>query len=128
MWSVVSTLCLLLSVIVPGALGVSPTTVSVDTYLKGCCGTESQSVDCVELLKKDFSDEFGATGNSSDLRNIFVGGLFPLTGSPVSANGKLDLEAACMALNHVNEQQVLEGYRLVMYFNDTQVGQLFILM
>eukprot|EP00057_Strongylocentrotus_purpuratus_P002782 XP_003725244.1 PREDICTED: gamma-aminobutyric acid type B receptor subunit 1 [Strongylocentrotus purpuratus] len=120
MWSVVSTLCLLLSVVVPGALGVSPTTVSVDTYLKGCCGTESQSVDCVELLKKDFSDEFGATGNSSDLRNIFVGGLFPLTGSPVSANGKLDLEAACMALNHVNEQQVLEGYRLVMYFNDTQ--------
>ncbi|XP_072171308.1 gamma-aminobutyric acid type B receptor subunit 2-like [Diadema setosum] len=61
----------------------------------------------------------GATGNSSNLRNIFIGGLFPLSQSSF-VNGRVDVEAACLALNHVNEQQVLEGHRLIMYYNDTQ--------
>ena len=114
--------CQLLCQLLPVVYGVSPAIVSVDLYLKTCCGIESKGDNCLDLFENNFASDIGANEDTSTLRSIYIGGLFPLSDSTTAVNGRLDLEAACLALNHVNEKNVLEGYQLVLYFNDTQVG------
>ncbi|CAN7949888.1 unnamed protein product [Ixodes pacificus] len=53
---------------------------------------------------------------------VYVLGLFELTGPCDAARGGLSEKAAAnLAIRHVNERDVVPGYRLEMYDNDTKV-------
>ncbi|XP_077984602.1 gamma-aminobutyric acid type B receptor subunit 1-like [Glandiceps talaboti] len=49
-------------------------------------------------------------------KTIYIGGLFPLN----SKSGESELLAAKLAIEHINDLNVLPGYQLTMYHNDTQ--------
>lgn len=54
-------------------------------------------------------------------RTVYLLGLFELTGSCEAARGgRAERAAARMAIRHVNERNVVPGYRLEMYDNDTR--------
>ena len=56
---------------------------------------------------------------------LYIGGLFELSGSEHEANGKSELDAALLAVKHVNAMRVIPGYELKLLFNDTKVSQSF---
>ena len=59
---------------------------------------------------------------SKELKDLYLMGLFPMTG-PWPAGGAL-LPAALMAVDHINaDPNILQGYRLNLLWNDTQVGK-----
>lgn len=54
---------------------------------------------------------------------IHIGGLFPISGSPVGRTGRAFVPACDMALEMVNNRtDILPGYRLAMFWNDTKVS------
>ncbi|KAH6937312.1 hypothetical protein HPB50_026507 [Hyalomma asiaticum] len=54
-------------------------------------------------------------------RTVYLLGLFELTGSCEAARGgRAERAAARLAIRHVNERNVVPGYRLEMYDNDTR--------
>ncbi|XP_070553587.1 gamma-aminobutyric acid type B receptor subunit 1-like isoform X2 [Ptychodera flava] len=53
-------------------------------------------------------------------RTIYIGGLFSLNGTSYSKDGHSELLAAKLAIDDINDGNVLPGYQLTMYFNDTQ--------
>ena len=60
--------------------------------------------------------------------NIFIGGLFDLSGGR-RPSGISELTAAKLAVAHINKRNILPGYRLRLLYNDTEVsGVCFILM
>ena len=68
-------------------------------------------------------DSNGQDLGTSNTKDIYIGGLFPLSSTTsFSKNGRSNLEAACLALEHINRQKFIPGYRLLMYYNDTQVS------
>ena len=60
---------------------------------------------------------------SSGLRNIYIGGLFELSGIRGS-NGLSELKSAELAVNDVNDKNVVPGYRMNLLYNNTQVRPL----
>ena len=55
--------------------------------------------------------------------NIYIGGLFELSDTPVGITyGQSELAAAQLAIRHINQQRILPGYKLHMFYNDTKVG------
>lgn len=59
----------------------------------------------------------------SDLRNVYIGGLFELTDTPgIVTYGRSELAAAKLAIRHINQQGLLPGYKLHMVYNDTKVN------
>ncbi|XP_077984600.1 gamma-aminobutyric acid type B receptor subunit 1-like [Glandiceps talaboti] len=52
-------------------------------------------------------------------KTIYIGGLFSLNGT-YAKSGQSELLAAKLAIEHINERNVLPGYQLTMYHNDTQ--------
>ena len=57
---------------------------------------------------------------SSGLRNIYIGGLFELSGIRGS-NGLSELKSAELAVDDVNDKNVVPGYRMNLLYNNTQV-------
>lgn len=74
-------------------------------------------------LDRGVSPHFEAVkANPSRLTNLHIGGLFPITGTGGWQGGQGCLPAARMALNDVNaEPHLMQGYRLVLHWNDSQV-------
>ena len=69
---------------------------------------------------------FSSRESSRPRTNLHIGGLFPISGTGGWQGGQGCLPAARMALNDVNaEPYLLPGYRLVLHWNDSQVGQKF---
>jgi hypothetical protein len=60
-----------------------------------------------------------STPDGQPLRQLYIGGLFELSGSYVY--GRSELEAAQMAIRHINKQRYVPGYELVLLANDTRV-------
>ena len=56
-------------------------------------------------------------------RTLHIGGFFELSG-PYPGNGQSDLDAALLAIDHVNDQFIIPGYRLELLFNDSKVRAL----
>ncbi|KAK3794862.1 hypothetical protein RRG08_001013 [Elysia crispata] len=52
-------------------------------------------------------------------RTLHIGGFFELSG-PYPGNGQSDLDAALLAIDHVNDQFIIPGYRLELLFNDSK--------
>lgn len=53
---------------------------------------------------------------------LYIGGLFPMSGSSVASAGKTLLPISELAIDMVNNRtDVLNGYRLQLIWNDTQV-------
>ena len=96
------------------------------SYSTDCCDTtvsprmlDERSTYCGAPLARRNSNEDYIDDDLSKI--IYIGGLFPLSGTSFSRNGRIDLQAACMAIDHVNQQNFIRGHKLVMYYNDTQV-------
>ncbi|XP_041357870.1 gamma-aminobutyric acid type B receptor subunit 1-like [Gigantopelta aegis] len=51
---------------------------------------------------------------------LYIGGLFELSGSEHEANGRSELDAALLAVQHVNSMHVIPGYELELLYNDTK--------
>ena len=66
-------------------------------------------------------DETLTVSPQPQLPKLYIGGLFELNGSAITRNGRSELEAAQLAVDHINEQQFIPGYHLEMFFNDTKV-------
>ena len=63
----------------------------------------------------------GHSQNKLKRANLFIGGLFDLTGS-WHPSGISELTAAKLAVTHVNKRKILPGYRLRLLHNDTKVS------
>lgn len=55
---------------------------------------------------------------------LYIGGIFELTNNPHSASPRSELDAALLAIRHVNEQRIVPGYRLHLVYNDSKVRQI----
>jgi len=63
-----------------------------------------------------------STGSGvDDLKKLYIGGLFDLSGGIPSTNDFSELAAAQLALRHINEQRYVPGYQLELVYNDTKV-------
>ncbi|XP_071951848.1 gamma-aminobutyric acid type B receptor subunit 2-like [Antedon mediterranea] len=63
----------------------------------------------------------GTKGMVTNMKRIYIGGLFPLKGNRFhSVRGRSELEAARYALDLVNEQSSSDGFVLCMFHNDTE--------
>ncbi|XP_025088236.1 gamma-aminobutyric acid type B receptor subunit 1-like [Pomacea canaliculata] len=51
---------------------------------------------------------------------LYIGGIFELTNNPHSASPRSELDAALLAIRHVNEQRIVPGYRLHLVYNDSK--------
>ena len=70
----------------------------------------------------------GHDGNRLRRTNIFIGGLFDLSGGR-RPSGISELTAAQLAVAHINKRNMLPGHRLRLLYNDTEVsGVCFVLM
>ncbi len=57
---------------------------------------------------------------SAEIKDLYLLGLFPITGA--WTGGYAILPAALMAVDHINaDPNILQGYRLNLLWNDTQV-------
>lgn len=55
---------------------------------------------------------------------IYIHGLFEMSGGECRVypeTGRLEFQAAQLAIQHVNEKNIIDGYRVEMYYNDTKV-------
>ena len=56
------------------------------------------------------------------VKTLYIGGLFPITGSSVASAGKSLLSISELAIGMVNNRSdLLPGYRLQLLWNDTKV-------
>ena len=53
---------------------------------------------------------------------IYIGGFFPLSPNKASVPGHALLAAAQLAIKHVNESDILDGYELRMIIKDSKVS------
>lgn len=56
------------------------------------------------------------------LTTLYVGGLFELSHTHADS-GAAELASALLAIDHVNQQRFIPGYKLDMFHNDTQVNR-----
>jgi hypothetical protein len=94
--------------------------------------TEAKPTDLVRTKKRNtwnFSSASSqrsvhpANGSSDQLGRITVLGLFDMTTrSGERPEGRSELAAARLAIRHINERQLLAGYRLEIITNDTKVS------
>ena len=94
---------------------------------EGCCEVTPSALSSgqLEICPKPSCsiDHCNDEQQSATSKDIFIGGLFPLSSTTsFSKKGRSNLEAACLALEHINRQKYIPGYRLLMYYNDTQVS------
>lgn len=55
-------------------------------------------------------------------KTLYIGGLFPMSGSSVASAGKIFLPVSELAIDMVNNRtDLLNGYQLQLIWNDTQV-------
>lgn len=71
--------------------------------------------------RENCSSSFRSNETECDRGQIYIGGLFDLTGSRGQELGRSELMAARLAVDDVNRDGVLPGYELVLLYNDTQV-------
>ena len=55
-------------------------------------------------------------------KTLHIGGLFELSDTVAAQNGRSELAAAKMAVDHINKQDVVSGYTLKLVHNDTKVS------
>lgn len=101
--------------------------VDTDIAMNGkCCGIPKRSEDLQTSTNcmNYFETEQNKFQHSEEPKKLFIGGLFPLSGTSleVEASGKIDQQVACLALERINSMQFIPDYDLVMYYNDTQVS------
>ena len=48
-------------------------------------------------------------------------GLFELSSCELARNGRLELQAAQLAVQIINQRKIIPGYRLKLFYNDTMV-------
>ena len=60
----------------------------------------------------------GSSQSSEESNWIYIGGLFELS----EREGESALSAAKMAIEDVNRQQIVKGFKLKLVWNDTQVS------
>ncbi|GFS09776.1 gamma-aminobutyric acid type B receptor subunit 1 [Elysia marginata] len=58
-------------------------------------------------------------------KTLHIGGFFELSGA-YPGNGQSDLDAALLAIEHVNDQHIIPGYRLELLFNDSKCWRLYV--
>lgn len=93
-----------------------------------CCGLprgsqeEGTSTNCMDY----FETPHNKFQHSQNPKKLYIGGLFPLSGTSFSTNGNIDRQVACLALERINSMRFIPEYDLVMYYNDTQVRIIFI--
>ncbi|XP_071847292.1 gamma-aminobutyric acid type B receptor subunit 1-like [Apostichopus japonicus] len=110
--------CMCLSLVAAGQV------VDTDIAMYGkCCGMprrigdmETTSTNCLDY----FETEQNKFQNPQGPKKLFIGGLFPLSGTPFAGNGNIDRRVACLALERINAMQFIPDYNLVMYYNDSQ--------
>lgn len=106
--------------------------VDTDIAMYGkCCGMprrigdmETTSTNCLDY----FETEQNKFQNPQGPKKLFIGGLFPLSGTPFAGNGNIDRRVACLALERINAMQFIPDYNLVMYYNDSQVSEMTIIL
>ncbi|KAJ8027922.1 Gamma-aminobutyric acid type B receptor subunit 2 [Holothuria leucospilota] len=87
-----------------------------------CCGLprgsqeEGTSTNCMDY----FETPHNKFQHSQNPKKLYIGGLFPLSGTSFSTNGNIDRQVACLALERINSMRFIPEYDLVMYYNDTQ--------
>lgn len=60
--------------------------------------------------------------SADDIKTLYIGGLFPITGSSTAWDGKSLLDISEEAINMINNRSdVLPGYQLQLFWNDTKV-------
>ena len=52
---------------------------------------------------------------------LYIGGIFDLTKNSNAESARSELDAALLAIRHVNQKRVVPGYRLQLVYNDSQV-------
>ena len=56
-------------------------------------------------------------------RTLYIGGLFELSDNSHEASARSELDAALLAVRHVNEKGVVPGYNLQLVYNDSKVSR-----
>ena len=79
------------------------------------------SAGAVFLLLSCFSTRSSLV-SADDIKTLYIGGLFPITGSSTAWDGKSLLDMSEEAINMINNRSdVLPGYQLQLFWNDTKV-------
>ncbi|KAK0064724.1 gamma-aminobutyric acid type B receptor subunit 1 [Biomphalaria pfeifferi] len=70
-----------------------------------------------------FSDLNGSSlkDNNASVHTLYIGGLFELS-SRDGPNGYSELDAALLAISHINDQNIIPGYKLNLLYNDSKVS------
>ncbi|CAG5136460.1 unnamed protein product, partial [Candidula unifasciata] len=71
----------------------------------------------IQTSFKDNNETEPAAGKPDN--TLYIGGLFELSGRYVE-NGYSELDAALLAVDHINEKGFIPGYRLQLLFNDSK--------
>ncbi|XP_013382265.1 gamma-aminobutyric acid type B receptor subunit 2 [Lingula anatina] len=67
------------------------------------------------------SDTPAKSKKGRPVKVLYIGGFFELSGDPrMAAMGLSEKVAALMAIDHINEQDILPGYELRMFYGDTK--------
>lgn len=53
---------------------------------------------------------------------LYLFGLFELSSCELAQNGRLELQAAQLAVQMINQLGIIPGYRLQLFYNDTMVS------
>ena len=81
-----------------------------------------KSVRAVSFLLACFAANFPMLDAT---KTLYIGGLFPMSGSSVASAGKIFLPVSELAIDMVNNRtDLLNGYQLQLIWNDTQVSKI----
>lgn len=78
------------------------------------------------IVTRSSNEPKGSNFTRPKLPKLYIGGLFELNDTKVAVNGRSELDAALLAVQHINDKGFIPGYHLEMVYNDTKVGTIFI--
>ncbi|KAL8607269.1 hypothetical protein ACOMHN_047600 [Nucella lapillus] len=89
-----------------------------------CCSSQSLQLDSPQEVTDEKPVSRTAKQNYSGFpeeKVLYIGGIFELSQNSHAESARSELDAALLAIRHVNDKQVVPGYRLQLVFNDSKI-------